>query len=122
MKTINEIITHVDRVISLVPGAAILSDEDWKTLKTAVRAQQKNNPISTPEIKMDNRYGVDVEYFRRELKALLKLLDDCTPGELGRYLSLLSDVATPPNSDFQNVKKLKDPIFLHLTTNKGRKF
>ena len=43
MKTVAEIIIRVDHVISVVPGSAILSDEEWLTLKTAVLAQQITN-------------------------------------------------------------------------------
>jgi predicted SprT family Zn-dependent metalloprotease len=48
MKTLEEIIQHIDHVISIVPGSAILSDEEWQTLKSAVLAQQTNNKQSTP--------------------------------------------------------------------------
>jgi hypothetical protein len=43
MKTTEEIIQRIDYVISVVPGSAILSDEEWQTLKSAVLVQQTNN-------------------------------------------------------------------------------
>ena len=42
---------------------------------------------------MTNRYGVDVAYFTKELKALSDSLIDRTPEELERYLKRLADVA-----------------------------
>jgi len=44
---------------------------------------------------MENSYGVDVEYFRRELKKLLPTLDNRTPMELHRYFTALANVAIP---------------------------
>ena len=47
---------------------------------------------------MENRYGVDVEYFKKELAALSRSLPNRTPDELDRYLRRLADVAKPPKS------------------------
>jgi len=44
---------------------------------------------------MENRYGVDVEYFKKELAALSRSLPNRTPDELDRYLRRLADVAKP---------------------------
>lgn len=44
---------------------------------------------------MENSYGVDVEYFRRELEKLLTTLDNRTPVELHRYFTALANVAIP---------------------------
>jgi hypothetical protein len=44
---------------------------------------------------MNNRYGVDVPYFTKELASLSRSLDDRTPDELHRYLLRLADVALP---------------------------
>jgi len=44
---------------------------------------------------VNNRYGVDVSYFAKELSALSKSLPDRTPDELSRYLIRLSEVAKP---------------------------
>jgi len=44
---------------------------------------------------MTNSWGVDASYFRRELKSLLRTLDNRTPGELYRYFLALADVALP---------------------------
>ena len=48
MKSISEIIERVDHCISIVPGSAILSDEEWQTLKSAVLAAQTTSKQSTP--------------------------------------------------------------------------
>lgn len=40
-----------------------------------------------------NRYGVDTDYFKRELSKLSKSLQNRTAGELKRYLWRLADVA-----------------------------
>lgn len=42
---------------------------------------------------MKNRYGVDVDYFKKELQSLIRSLPDRTPEELYRYLCVLSRVA-----------------------------
>jgi hypothetical protein len=42
---------------------------------------------------MNNKYGVDVPYFTKELAALSRSLPDRTPDELERYLLRLSEVA-----------------------------
>jgi hypothetical protein len=44
---------------------------------------------------MNNKYGVDVSYFKKELSALSMSLSDRTPDELSRYLVCLSEVAKP---------------------------
>jgi hypothetical protein len=44
---------------------------------------------------VNNRYGVDVSYFKKELVALSRSLLDRTPDELSRYLIRLSEVAKP---------------------------
>jgi hypothetical protein len=44
---------------------------------------------------MTNRYGVDVPYFKKELKSLSDSLDNRTPDELFRYLTCLAKVAKP---------------------------
>jgi hypothetical protein len=44
---------------------------------------------------MANRYGVDVEYFKKELSKLSQSLDNRTPEELQLYLLRLADVAIP---------------------------
>lgn len=51
---------------------------------------------------MKNRYGVDVPYFKKELKALLRSLDNRTPEELQRYLLTLSKVVNLPKSQGEN--------------------
>jgi len=44
---------------------------------------------------VNNRYGVDVPYFTKELAALSRSLPDRTPDELNRYLLRLAEVAKP---------------------------
>ena len=44
---------------------------------------------------MLNEHGVDVLYFKKELKALRESLNNRTPDELCRYLLRLADVARP---------------------------
>ena len=53
---------------------------------------------------MLNRYGVDVDYFRRELRMLSLSLDDRPPDELYRYLMRLAKTAAP--------KELTDSFYL----------
>jgi hypothetical protein len=48
MKSISEIIERVDHSISIVSGVAVLSDEEWRTLKSAVLSQPAHNKQSTP--------------------------------------------------------------------------
>jgi len=48
---------------------------------------------------MTNRFGVDTEYFKRELAVLSKSLPNRTPDELYRYLIRLANVAMPPKSE-----------------------
>ena len=47
---------------------------------------------------MNNRYGFDVTYFKKELSALSRSLPDRTPDELSRYLVRLSEVAKPQDA------------------------
>jgi len=47
---------------------------------------------------MKNHYGVDVPYFRKELKFLLKSLDNRPAAELARYLESLAETAYPIKS------------------------
>ena len=54
---------------------------------------------------MINRYGVDVEYFKKELKRLSESLDDRPPDELERYLLRLAETAKSQN---QNATKKTD--------------
>ena len=49
-------------------------------------------------LKIENRYGVDVEYFRKELLKLVKTLPDRTHEELERYLVRLAKVAEPSSA------------------------
>lgn len=44
----------------------------------------------------ESRFGLDVGYFKRELKKLSASLDNRPPDELSRYLIRLANVATPP--------------------------
>jgi hypothetical protein len=46
---------------------------------------------------MTNEYGVDVEYFKKELKFLSNTLFNRTQEELFRYLICLAKVACPDN-------------------------
>lgn len=39
---------------------------------------------------MSNRFGVDVEYYTKDLKRLIKSLPDRTPEELKRYFESLA--------------------------------
>ena len=58
---------------------------------------------------MVNRYGVDTDYFAKELKALIRSLDDRTPEELQRYLLRLADVASSNiNNDNKSVLVLEE--------------
>lgn len=68
---------------------------------------------------MTNSWGVDASYFRRELKSLLRTLDNRTSGELYRYFLALADVALPAQPQDKGsaeqqhttakVRKLKQP-------------
>jgi len=44
---------------------------------------------------MKNRYGVDVDYFKKELLALAQSLEDRPPDELSRYFTVLASIAKP---------------------------
>lgn len=44
---------------------------------------------------MKNRFGVDVDYFKKELSALSRSLENRTPEELVRYLCRLAETAAP---------------------------
>jgi hypothetical protein len=48
---------------------------------------------------------VDVDYFKRELSALKKSLDDRPADELERYLLRLADVAKPANKPLNAVER-----------------
>jgi hypothetical protein len=48
---------------------------------------------------MENPFGVDVAYFKKELESLLSTLNNRTPDELSRYLNCLADVASPVKSN-----------------------
>jgi hypothetical protein len=52
---------------------------------------------------MTNRYGVDVDYFRKEFTRLNRSLPDRTPQELRRYLCRLADVADGVTSPWTSV-------------------
>jgi len=52
---------------------------------------------------MYNRFGVDVDYFKKELSALSKSLDNRPPDELARYLSVLADCAKRSTVDNASV-------------------
>lgn len=41
---------------------------------------------------MTNRFGLDVDYYRKELKQLEKTLDDRTPEELWRYFGRICHI------------------------------
>lgn len=45
---------------------------------------------------MPNRYGVDVDYFKKELATLSRSLENRTPDELRRYLNNLANVVATP--------------------------
>jgi hypothetical protein len=51
-------------------------------------------PVS-PQPPATNRYGVDADYFRRELASLSASLDNRPAEELARYLRTLADAAAP---------------------------
>lgn len=55
-------------------------------------------------ITMTNRYGVDTNYFQKELAALSRSLENRTPEELYRYLMALANVAKP----------IKEPITFRI--------
>lgn len=55
---------------------------------------------------MNNRFGVDVDYFRRELKALSDSLDDRPPDELHTYLRTLADIVIADRDITKIVKRL----------------
>jgi len=46
---------------------------------------------------MENRFGLDVNYFKKELDRLIKSLPNRTPDELARYLIVLANTAVPSN-------------------------
>jgi hypothetical protein len=48
---------------------------------------------------MNNRYGVDVSYFSKELKSLIKSLPNRTPEELWRYLQVLAKIVEPKDEE-----------------------
>lgn len=69
---------------------------------------------------MNNKYGVDVNYFKKELKHLSDSLDNRTPEELHRYLMVLANTARPlsddavlgevPNITDDNIQELREII------------
>ena len=61
---------------------------------------------------MKNRYGVDVSYFRKELDALSRSLQNRPPEELARYLKTLAKVAEPVNTGHSI--KCVSQNFIHL--------
>ena len=48
---------------------------------------------------MKNNFGLDAEYFRKELQHLIDSLDNRTPEELYRYLCCLAKVVEPNDSE-----------------------
>jgi len=44
---------------------------------------------------MSNKYGVDTDYFKRELTSLIKSLPNRPPEELWRYLMVLAKIVEP---------------------------
>lgn len=44
---------------------------------------------------MPNRYGVDTEYLKKELRKLEQTLDNRTPEELWRYFDSLANIYKP---------------------------
>lgn len=46
---------------------------------------------------MQNQYGLDVAYFRKNLKVILRDIDRYTPAEMQLALKRLSDVAATKN-------------------------
>jgi len=58
---------------------------------------------------VNNRYGVDVPYFKKELAALSRSLPDRTPDELSRYLIRLSEVAKPLENK-ERRKTVRKPV------------
>lgn len=52
---------------------------------------------SSDNLNLLNRYGVDTQYFKRELSRLSESLPDRTPDELYRYLLRLAEVAKTQN-------------------------
>lgn len=59
---------------------------------------------------VNNRYGVDVPYFIKELAALSRSLSDRTPDELNRYLLRLAEVAKPLKSTDTAMLKLLERL------------
>lgn len=51
-----------------------------------------------------NAYGLDVEYFKKELASLSRTLNKRTPDELERYLIRLADVASSQASSCPGCK------------------
>jgi hypothetical protein len=45
---------------------------------------------------MNNRYGIDVSYFKKELTSLSESLPDRTKEELYNYLTTLANIVKPP--------------------------
>jgi hypothetical protein len=45
-----------------------------------------------------NRYGVDCDYFRKNLRHIVEHMDSYTPDELSRSLRILSGVAAHPGN------------------------
>jgi hypothetical protein len=56
------------------------------------------NPKNWKKTYSTNRYGVDVSYFKRELKHLISTLENRKPDELARYLKAYAKVAEETES------------------------
>ena len=53
---------------------------------------------------MKNQYGLDADYFKKNLKILLRDVNNYTPGEMRRSLLRLADVAmVQPSADWPGI-------------------
>ena len=68
---------------------------------------------------MINKYGVDTNYFKKELELLSNSLDNRTPDELRNYLINLSDTAKQSES-YQIDKNIPIPEMEYRFTNRSK--
>jgi hypothetical protein len=76
----------------------------FKMLKAEILKQFKS---ARKEKSWENRYGVDISYFSKELKALEKSLPNRPHVELYNYLIKLANVALPSSKEYETCSKCK---------------
>ena len=72
-----------------------------------------------------NRYGIDDNYFKKELKLLIKSLPNKTPEELNRHLQCLANIVYAPTfvqHSLSGSEKALHPNPLKRTSDKLKRY